>query len=405
MAAKLRILHVIPSLSASEGGPTSALIAMVTALAQTGVSVTVATTGAGTPRSFSENDRSANIAYLTFARTTLFYKTSWSLTWWLRKHVSDFDCVHIHALFSYSSVIAAVFARKRRVPYIVRPLGVLNRWGVRNRRQWLKRLSIQLLESRILRGATVIHYTTTRERTEAREAHRTIGERDSVVLPIPLLAPESVDSENSEDFAQSHQELKGYRIVLFLGRLDPIKGLDLLLPAFAEARAAFPHWLLVIAGTGDEAFVRSLQKRAEELRLGSEALMWTGHLNTTAKTAALSAADVFVLPSYSESFGIAAAEALASGVATILSSNCGLAEDVSDAGAGIVFECSVPALTAALKRVFEDDQFRDQLAQRGQEFATRFSMEEFGTACVQLYRTALRDANHRRANKWVNGRR
>src|SRR5437879_700359 len=111
--------------------------------------------------------------YWYFRRQTRFYTFSWPLGAWLARHVADFDAVHIHALFSFATLPAAYWARRRGVPYIVRPLGTLNEWGMRNRRPWLKRLSFRLIESRILKHAALVHYTSDQERLEAETLHVT----------------------------------------------------------------------------------------------------------------------------------------------------------------------------------------------------------------------------------------
>ncbi len=173
-------------------------------------------------------------------------------------------------------------------------------------------------------------------------------------------------------------------MLLFVGRLNPIKGLDLLLNAFAQTRASAPEWVLVIAGTGDETFVRELRSQAKRHNI-DDALIWTGYVDATQKAAALAAADVFVLPSYSESFGIAAAEALASGLPIVLTENCGLADGVAANGAGVVVPSDAKALADALTRLFGNSELRAQLAARGLEFAARFRSDVFAAACIALY--------------------
>ena len=97
-----------------------------------------------------------------FPRQTGFYKFSAALTRWLARMYAEFDLVHIHALFSHCSLAAALRPARGR-PYMVRPLGTLNRWGIRNRRPWLKRLSFRVLESGILASPRAMHYTCERK--------------------------------------------------------------------------------------------------------------------------------------------------------------------------------------------------------------------------------------------------
>ena len=117
-----------------------------------------------------------------FRRNFLPYKISFSLRRWLTRHVSEFDLVHIHALFSFSSWAAASAARKHQVPYVVRPLGVLNRWGLANRRPLLKRIWLRFIEIPLLRRAAAIHYTAESEREEARALAAPEDEREDLVV-------------------------------------------------------------------------------------------------------------------------------------------------------------------------------------------------------------------------------
>src|SRR6266478_6931973 len=120
----MRVLHVIPSLSVKDGGPSLALPVMARALSQRGIGVTIATTdddGRGKRQGVALGQRTDDqrIHYIYFRKNTEFYKFSFQLTRWLLKHVTDFEVVHIHALFSYSSVVAGFVARSRQIPYII----------------------------------------------------------------------------------------------------------------------------------------------------------------------------------------------------------------------------------------------------------------------------------------------
>ena len=168
----MKILHVIPSISLKHGGPSVALAAMVRGLAERGVSVDVATTDDDGPSGrltvpFGVPVTRQGINYVHFRKQTEFYKVSFGLSRWLERSVSHYDLVHVHALFSYASVTAAREARRQGVPYIIRPLGVLNRWGMINRRPWLKAMSYRVLEKPLLRHAAAIHFTSRQEQAEA----------------------------------------------------------------------------------------------------------------------------------------------------------------------------------------------------------------------------------------------
>ena len=395
MSAPLRVLHVITSLAKSQGGPAVALPLLARALVNAGTEVTIITTdddgrGKRLPVPSGEPIQGAEGAtYLYFPKQTEFYRFSWPLTRWLWRHARHFDVIHVHALFTYTSTAAGWIARWRGVPYIVRPLGVLNRWGMENRRRRLKRWSTRLLELPILRGAASIHYTSQQEKAEAAAAGT--GELRSVIIPLGIDTDSYQILPAPDAFYSAFPQAEGRRIVLFLSRLDAKKGLDLLLPAFAEAARKHPDAMLVIAGSGDPAFVGALCETAKKSGLGADKLLWTGFIAGAEKNAALAAATVFVLPSYSENFGIAAAEALAAGVPCILTDQVAVATDAKESNAALVIACEVEALTEAIDKLLADQVLRERLSANAVRMAAeRFSLDAAGRSLKQLYESIRR---------------
>jgi glycosyltransferase involved in cell wall biosynthesis len=320
------------------------------------------------------------VSYWIFPRQTRFYTCSCPLARWLLRHVAEFDLVHIHALFSFASVVAAVCAKRRGVPYIVRPLGTLNQWGMRERRPWLKRLSFRLIESRILKGSAGVQYTSEQEALEARQLGVIHG---PFILPNPVDLPASMCKRGGFRAAYPHMAA-GAPLVLFLSRLDRKKGLDLLLAAFARVRGNHPEATLVIAGDGDSAFIAGLKRHSQ--RLGLDAgVLWAGFLQGEEKLAVLADADVFVLPSYSENFGVAVVEAMAAGIPVIVSDQVGIHREIAKAQAGLVVKCSVEELVCALERTVADAPLRARMAARAMELAKQFSAEIIARRLAEVY--------------------
>ena len=377
----VRVLHIIPSLSPQDGGPSAALLVMAQGLVQQGIGVTIATTDPNSTVSKREN----GIDYIYFHRSTRFYKISFQLTDWLRKHITDFDVVHIHALFSYSSVVAGFIARSQQIPYIIRPLGVLNQWGMKNRRRILKRLSLQLIELPILRCATKIHYTSRAEAQEASRAHPAIGALPSIVIPLAIDTDAVHQPIGSREFLDKYPEASGKPIVLFLSRVDPKKGIELLLNAFSEVHKKVPDAMLVIAGEGRADYARSLRVKTNDLGI-SKHVLWTGFLRGSEKEAALAAASVFVLPSFSENFGIAGLEALKAGVPTVLSDQVALSEEVGKADAGVVVPCEAAPLATAILQLLSSRGLRDRVSANARRLAKEhFSRTNVARALKDLY--------------------
>jgi glycosyltransferase involved in cell wall biosynthesis len=393
----MKVLHVIPSVALSQGGPSLAVSLIASGLSKAGVKVDVATTdddGEGghldVPLNTAIDQNGATFYY--FRRHSRFYKASWSLTRWLSENIQRYDLLHIHALFSYSSCAAAHLAIKKGVPYIVRPLGVLNRWGMENRRKLLKRFSFRLIEQRILRNASAIHYTSRQEKSEAEQAGATTT---PVVIPLGIDLSDFESLPGPDPFYAQFPVASGRKTILFLSRLDAKKGLDLLLPAFAEIHGRHPEALLVIAGSGEKSFVDQLHEMARRLAIDSH-IVWAGFLNGQDKLAALAAASFFTLPSYSENFGLALVEALAAGLPCVVSDQIGIASDVEEFEAGLRVPCEVSALAAAFERLLVEPRLCEQLSINARRLANnRFSPDAMISSLVGLYNQVL--AHHKNA--------
>jgi glycosyltransferase involved in cell wall biosynthesis len=421
----MNVLHVIPSLSVKEGGPSFAVKTIAEALVSEGVKVTIATTeGAHAPvigdqlsvireepRRESAPTERRGYKIVSFRRNFEAYKVSFGLTRWLRTNIKEFDLVHIHALFSFSSTMAARIARKKKVPYVVRPLGVLNRWGIENRRRIPKLISFRFVELPILLRAAAIHYTSEAERDEAALLDTRLAEHESAVIPLPIEQrawSTEQGAESGQRFLLKFPRARGKRVVLFLSRIDRKKGLELLLDAFGVVRQKEKDVALVIAGDGEEPYVRELRERArqqhgarstehgdekqgdKEGKEKEEAIIWTGHLGGEMKEAALAAADVFVLPSASENFGIAAAESLAAGVPTIVSEEVALSSDIRRYDAGVAVKRDVQQLAGAIDDLLSNRERAAGLAANGRRLAEeRYSPEAVGRALHELYQKII----------------
>ncbi|MBK8742606.1 MAG: glycosyltransferase [Betaproteobacteria bacterium] len=307
------------------------------------------------------------------------YKVSPAFATWIHKHVRDYDLLHIHSLFSFTSTFAAIAARRSGTPYIIRPLGTLNSYGVSQRRPWLKRLSLFLVDASILRNASAVHFTSEAERLEA--GRLGIPMRGAVV---PLGVDVGLPVEASI-FLEKFPQLRHGQRILFLSRLDPKKNVEGLLRAFSLCRREMRHVSLVIAGDGPSDYVARLKARSIELGL-SESVLWTGHLDGELKSSAFAAADVFVLPSFSENFGIAAVEALMAGLPCVLGRGVALAAKVAEAKAGLLVEPTAESIAQGLSRILTDEPGRKAMAANAVSLARNaYSIEAMGAGLASLY--------------------
>ena len=323
----IKVLHVIPSISAAHGGPSRAIAVMEKSLCRRGAVVTTVTTDDDGPgRRLSQSERPAGArrrnsnSYVR--KWTEFYKVAPGIVPWLWRNIRNFDVVHVHALFSFTSIAAGSIAWLRKVPYIIHPIGTLSTYGVRYRRPWLKRLSVALIEGPNLRAAAAVHFTSEAEREEAAALGLSFR---GVVIPLGV----------EDEGARAARSREGRPNILFLSRLAPIKNVEALIDAFAACPPLRAAARLRIAGSGAPGYVEALQARARAAGLVDD-VEWLGHVEGAGKAAAFADADIFVLPSFSENFGIAAVEAMLAGLPCVLGEGVGIARNVSEAGAGLV---------------------------------------------------------------------
>jgi len=383
----MRVLHVIPSLSMAHGGPSRAMRLIEQALRGQGVEVETATTDDDGPGRRSGLGRVSVTQYgvlrHVFPKRTEFYKVAPAFVRWLSAHVHGYDVVHIHALFSFASVAAAWIARKAGIPYIVRPLGVLNHYGRTQRRPWLKRLSLRFIEGPILRHAAAVHFTAEAERDEALQTGIPM---QGVVIPLGVDVPKAGDRDR---FLAAYPGWADQTRLLFLSRLDPVKNVEGLIGALAILRAEGLRVCLIIAGSGQSAYVAALQDLAKG-KVVSEHITWLGQVEGAAKADALAAADVFVLPSYSENFGIAVAEALACGLPCVVGQGVAIAGQVADAGAGVAVGTDAEAIAEGLRPYITLPATRLATGEAARQLAAReYSVETMGERLFELYENIL----------------
>lgn len=368
----MKILHVIPSVASRYGGPSLAVVEMCRALNKRGVETLIATTDADGERRLAIK-LGHNVLYQGVA--AIFFKRQWSeaykysspLAEWLDAHVQEFDAVHIHAVFSHACLAAANACRRLRVPYIIRPLGTLDPWSLKQKRL-RKILFWRLGGKRMLEGAAAIHYTSMPEKNLAEDA---LGLKRGVVIPLGI----ELDSpERSEKTEGTHEEkpLSGQPYVLVMSRLHRKKGLELLLPAFARLvkQTEFAGWKLVLAGDGEAQYVDSLRRLAHESG-GNGSIVFTGWVEGAPKRAWLQGASLLALPSYQENFGLCVVEALSYGVPVLVSPHVNLAKEIESAGAGWIAQLERGALESKLAESLGDDAARRQRGARGRELVRR----------------------------------
>lgn len=392
MSQPLRILQIIPSISLVYGGPSQMVKGLSSALASQGVDVTVLTTDSNgdvgqPPLDVPLNQPVEQDGYqVRYFRCSPFrrYKFSPDLLRWLWHQAREFDLAHIHALFSPVSTAAAAIARHKNLPYILRPLGTLDPADLQKKRQ-LKQIYAALWERSNLAGAAGIHFTSAQE---AKISERFGTQTRDLVIPLgvtPLVMPPKGEARRQLGISDNQP------LLLFMSRLDPKKGLNLLIPALEKLLAEGVNFHLVLAGTNpqDPDYESQITEQIKASPLSSCTTI-TGFVTGQLKAALLQDADLFVLPSYYENFGIAVAEAMVAGTPVVISDQVHIWEEVKGAEAGWVCPCAVNALTECLRESLQDAGERQRRGRKGQEYALKnYSWDAIAQQMIQVYRQIL----------------
>jgi glycosyltransferase involved in cell wall biosynthesis len=397
-STKVRVLHVIPGIAPRYGGPSRAALEMCRALRSEGCEVLLATTDAD-----GESQLAVELGKILLydGVPAIFFLRQWSevfqysrsLSDWLRGNVGAFDVVHIHAVFSHSSLAAASICRRGNVPYIMHPLGSLAPWSLKQKRV-RKLLFWYVAARRMLKNAAAIHYTTAKERRWVEEY---LGLSRGVV--IPLGADERLISNATlgDEFLDQYPLLANHPYLVMLCRLHPVKGLELFIEIFLELTHGdrFKGWKLVIAGDGKAEYVESLKELVRQ-RDGIDRVIFTGWLNDSEKAPALRGAELFAAPSQQESFGLSVVEAMACGTPVLISDQVNLAEEVESAGAGWVFSLDRAALRQALAEAMRDEEELSRRGSAGRELIrSRFTWPSIAKELTRLYQQIVNNANSR----------
>ena len=293
----------------------------------------------------------------------------------LRK-LREFDVVHIYGTYDLLGPVVAAFCQRWNIPYVLEPLGMF-RPIVRN--VGLKRAYRRRLGWPVARGAARVIATSELERDElvadGVAGNKVVIRRNGLDLfEFDRLPPRG--TFRCEIGLEDHVPL-----VLYLGRLSRKKGLDLLLEAFSRVKS--PATLAIVGPNDGDGCVEDIQKSRDRLGLNGRVHL-LGPRFGKKKLAAFADADVFVLPSRSENFGNAAAEAVACGVPVMVTDRCGIAPLVHDR-VGLVVPCEVEDLRSALARLIGDQDLRDRLRAGAAEVRQGLSWDEPVDQMERLY--------------------
>lgn len=381
----MKVLHVVPYLSSYYGGPPLVVAQMADCLSDLGVEIDVVTTTADGRFELDvptgQPVMQDGIRHYYFPRQKpRFWMFSWPLSRWLHKNIANYDLIHVHNLFSYTTLPACFVARYFNVPYVITCHGMLDPWCLTHK-WWKKWPYYHFLEKRNLQFSSALHCTSSFEADGLSQ----LGLRSrATVIPLYVRATDCIERDYSN---------RGVLSLLFLARLVPIKGLPVLLSSLALLRdRSHIKVHLIIAGQGSKSYIGVLENMIKDLNI-SESVTFAGFLHGELKAQALAAADVFVLPSYHENFSLATAEAMAAGLPVVISDQVGIASEISAASAGIVVAVDSPVELADAIETYFNAEHRKLAGNNARKLVEiSFSKGQFGHSLLEMYNKAINDS-------------
>ena len=376
------MLHVSPYFPPAipYGGPPASVLGLCQGLQRAGVDVEVVTTTANgdapLPASPAGGDRfdGVPVRYVASSFPRRFFGARVRVP--LIAGLTRADVCHIHGVWNVPEWWASYLARARKVPYVISPRGMLQPQAVRQGR-WRKAVAYRLLDRANLRGAALLHATSEQE----------AGALRALQLGVPIaVVPNGVDLDAAQRAARGYRRHLGIPsdalVVLYLGRMHRIKRLDLVADAFAALRTTNPSAHLVLAGHDEQGLIPGLMRRLSAHAPFVHVLSAVGGED---KWALLRDADVTVLCSDSESFGMTVVESLAAGVPAVVTRTCPWPQ-IEMRECGFWVEQNAPAIAAALRVLADDPASRRRMGENAMAFAReRYGWDAIAQVMSQLY--------------------
>jgi glycosyltransferase involved in cell wall biosynthesis len=390
----MKILHVIPSIALVRGGPSQAILETITALNNLGIEAEIVTT----------NDNGDTLLDVPLKQKIIYqgvpvwffprfsprisaireFAVSASLTAWLWNNISNYDLLHIHAIFSYPSTIAMAIARIKKVPYICRPLGQLCNWSLQQGEK-KKKFYLDLVERTNLNQAQALHFTSDPEQQEAAILNL---KSNSFVLPHGLTVSPLIFNAKQK-LRQQYNLLDNEPIILFLSRIHPKKGLDYLIPALGKLTNQ--SFTFILAGNGEAEYEQEITQLLEQHNL-KERTLQVGFVQGEEKNLLLQGSDLFTLTSYSENFGVAVLEALAAATPALVTPGVALASMLKQNRIGYITDLDVEQISKSIEYCLEHQTELTTIGEQARNFILQnYTWDSIAKNLISNYQKILQN--------------
>lgn len=380
----MHIAHIVPTLDESYGGTAITALNLGESQAKIGEQVSYWATG----------EKKSSQGVVAAKDSVFLYRTQWPHRWFrssgfvrgLKERIDSIDILQTHGIWQYTSYAAAKIARKADVPYIIRPTGVfMHSWRYQTAK---KQIYSYLFGNRMIKGAACFHVASEQEA----EGCKAAGFR----IPITIV-PNGVNPKDFEDLPEPFEieekwpVFKDRLVVLFLSLISPVKGLDQCLPAIKSIieTGKYKELLFVIAGPDYHGYRSIVEGSVKNNDLESHVL-FTGMVKGKEKIGLFRRADIFILPSYSENFGLVVAEALACGTPVITTTGTPW-KAIENIEAGFWVPPERNAFFEAFQHLLDkSEDVREAMGSRGREYILKnYTWENAAHKMIKVYQCLL----------------
>jgi len=381
----MKILHVVASMSPKWGGPVTVVTELAEKLVEKGVEITI----------FSPFRRCEELEVVKpkGVKLRLFPKSFMGKLWTsysidfaraIQKEISQFDIVHIHEIWHYPNYVASWAAKRAGKPYVITIHGALDPWCL-GYKSFKKKIYASLIQKRILKEASIIHAITDEE---VKQIKNFVTNNNITMIPNGINPEDFENLPSRKELEKLYPELIGKKVLLFLGRIHPVKGLDLLTKAFGIVARERDDVCLLIAGPDSDGYRIQIEKLLESEGALNKTI-FTGMLNGQKKLIALGGADICVVPSYSEVRSIVALEAMICKLPVIITKQCNF-QEVAENRAGIIIESDTKQLVGALNKLLDNPKLCKEMGENGRRLVLEnFTWDKIANKMIEIYEDIL----------------
>ena len=381
----MNILIITPYISSSYGGISKIVIEFIQEISKLGIKVDLITTNAdpfhklNVPLNTWITKENYRVQYFScWHRNDLII--SYYMIKWLFFHITDYDIIHSNTIFSPLISTSNWICQLRKIPYLITPHGMLEPWAL-SYKGWKKRLYFALIEKPSLQKSRTIQVNSSSEENSI----KSLGIKSPIVIiPNGVHRQEFENLPDPDLFYQQFPHTRNKTLILFLGRIDPKKGLDLLAPAFAKVYNQFPQTHLIVAGPDSIGFLPTAKSYFTQAGC-LEAVTFTGMLTGELKLATLAAANIYIAPSYSEGFSMSVLEGMATGLPCVITTGCNFPE-AGIADAAKIVNTNHKDISDALIELLQDADGAKKMGDRARQFILdNYTWDKIALKMISVY--------------------